>query len=68
MEDVSPVRQVIESRRIFGRHYRAEEYYNEITGNSNRSWSTPSDSTLFFWFALLGLFPCFQQRVLHTFF
>ena len=37
MEDVSPGRQVIGSRRIFGRHYRAEEYYNEITGNSNRS-------------------------------
>ena len=38
------------------------------TGNSNRPRSTPSDSTLFFWFALLKLFPYFQQKVLHSFF
>jgi hypothetical protein len=37
MEDVSPGRQVIELRRILGKNYRDEEYYSEITGNSNRS-------------------------------
>ena len=65
---MSPGRQVIELGRILGKNYRAEEYYSERTGNSNRSRSTPSDSTLFFWFALLNLFPYFQQRVLHSFF
>ena len=44
-----------------------KEYHREITGNSNRSWSTPSNSILFFWLALLRLFPYFQQGVLHTF-
>ena len=44
-----------------------KEYHNEITENSNRSWSTPSNSLLFFWLALLCLFPYFQQGVLHTF-
>ena len=62
---MSPGRQVIELGRILG---RAEEYYSEITGNSNRSRSTHSDSTPFFWFALLSLFPYFQQRVLYSFF
>ena len=46
---------------------RWKEYHNEITENSNRSWSTPSNSILFFWLALLCLFPYFQQGVLHTF-
>ena len=44
-----------------------KEYHSEITGNSNRSWFTPNNSILFFWLALLCLFPSFQHGVLHTF-